>query len=140
MMEDLLTDEETIQIDKLIEEVAAKLPEVIKEKEETLPVTTEPKTDDELINITLQKNDEVENLANKAFELFFQELQRGTDRSSASKEQMLEALKVRVELNKTIVELAKLKKKQENKVGVLINTMSPTQAGIDMRKIQEEFE
>jgi hypothetical protein len=143
MTEDVMTDDETIQIDNIIAEISSTQQVVVKEEPTTAVKRTfteeEKYTDDTLINMTLKKNDEVEDMANRAFDLFYQGLSRNTDHTSSSKEQMLEALKVRVELNKTMVELAKLKKKQESSIGVLINAVSPSQAGIDMRKIQEEY-
>jgi len=145
MTEDVMTDEEAQQIDDIIAEVASSMEQtttsvVVKEEKHSAIVEEEIHTDDTLISLALRKNDELEDMANKAFDMFYGNLSRNTDHTSSSKEQMLEALKVRVELNKTIVELAKLKKKQDSSIGVLINTVSPTQAGIDMRKIQEEYE
>lgn len=103
----------------------------------TIPARV-PKTEDDLVDLTLEKNKSIEEQADAAFQVFFDPIARGTDHSQASKEQMLEALKVKVELTKNLVELAKLKKKSiDPKVGIQINTVSPLQAGIDIEKIKE---
>lgn len=134
--EDIIKEDD---IDFLIQEVTENLPEKVEEKETEPIEVPDVKTEDELIDLTIQKNLEVESKADLAFNMFFDNLSRNLDHTSSSKEQMLEALKVRVELNKTLVELAKLKKKRDAATGVFINTVSPGEAGINIRKIQDEI-
>lgn len=111
--------------------------EVVVAEENKLAIV-EAHTDDSLIDLTLKKNETLEAQADAAFQLFFDPLARGTDHAAESKIQMLEALKVKVELNKMLVEMAKIKKKSvDPKVGIQINTVSPLQAGIDLAKIKE---
>ena len=75
MTEDLMTDEESIQIDNIIAEISSTQQVVVKEEPTTAVERTfieeEKYTDDTLINMTLKKNNEVEDMANRAFDLFF---------------------------------------------------------------------
>lgn len=115
--------------------VPINLMEDSKTKEVSIPSV---KTEDDLIELTLGKNEKVEQQADDAFQMFFDLISRNLDHSEASKNNMLEALKVKVELNKLVVEMAKIKKKNTDpKLGIMINTMSPMQAGINLEKIKE---
>jgi phosphatidate phosphatase PAH1 len=128
-------------IDDLINEVSQQLENQIAQSSQTeITKKTDIIDEDALVDIALTKNDEIEKMANDAFKLFYKNLSNQTDHSSSSKEQMLEALKVRVELNKTLVEMAKVKKKQQAGVGVLINTVPQSQVGIDLDKLRNTYE
>jgi hypothetical protein len=113
--------------------------EIITQEVPVVPMIEE-KTENELIDLTLKKNDKIEEQADKIIDLFFDGLERGTDRTHSSKEQMLEALKVKLEINKTIVEMAKIKKKGNASVGVLINTVPQQQTGINLDNIRKAME
>jgi hypothetical protein len=122
----------------------------IKEEESKDVVTTEAssppeiiptKNEDELIDLTLKKNEVLEGQADKIVDLFFDGLERGTDRTHSSKEQMLEALKIKLEINKSIIEMAKLKKKTAGAgVGIIINQIPTVQTGIDLENIKKAVE
>lgn len=129
--------EKDLSIEELLKEVSPNEIEIKKEKITDLN-TVPVKTEDDLIELTIEKNKKIEEQADAAFQMFFDPIARETDRSQASKEMMVEALKVKVELNKLLVEMAKIKKKSiDPKVGIQINTVSPLQAGIDLAKIKE---
>lgn len=129
------------EINDIINEIVVNENTQIEEKEET-PLVVVEKTDDELMNITIDKNDKLEKQLDTVVDLFLDGLARGTDHSHSSKEQLLEALKTKLELNKTFIEMAKLKNKKNTggQVGIMINTIPQAQSGISIENIRNAMD
>lgn len=134
---------DTQEIDDILSSLEEEKPDKeisILEKKKEIAITT-IRSEDDLIDLSIKKSDNLEIQADKVFEMFYDTIAKGTDRSSASKEQMLEALKIKLEINKSIIEAAKVKKKEtaSNKLGIMINTMKGEQAGIDIDSIMNSI-
>lgn len=131
-------------IDEILAEVEASQEnkEITVLPEENKEIAEIPqRTEDELLDISIKKNDTLEAQLDNVFNMFYTDLARGTDRSQASKEQMMEALKTKLEINKLVVEMAKIKMKkvpEGNKLGVIINTVP--NSGINMDNIKNSLE
>jgi hypothetical protein len=127
-------------IDDILKELEPQTTDIVP-IEDALPVEVIPKTEDDLINIALDKNENLEEQLNDVVDIFMEGLERGTDRSHSSKEQLIEALKTKLEINKMLIEMAKIKnKKAGDKIGVMISTVSPTQSGINITNIKSAMD
>lgn len=109
--------------------------EVIKKEDLTSFETIATKVLDRLNN--------VDDTAKIIHELFYHDLALGKDHSESSKIALLEALKVRMESPKTLVELAKALAKLQSaatksQVGIQINTQNGEQVGINLEALKEE--
>ena len=86
--------------------------------------------------VTMVKDDREK--ADDLFDLFYIDLAKGTDKTTASKETIAKALELKIEASKNIIELMKIKAKiQEGNVGVFINTRPSKKAGIDIGNLRE---
>lgn len=129
-------------INDILKELETENKDIVEVPQNTPPAVVETKTEDELINIALEKNENLEGQLNAAVDVFMDGLTRGTDRSHSSKEQLIEALKTKLEINKTLLEMAKIKNKKNtgDKIGVMIQTVSPTQSGINIANIKNSLD
>lgn len=98
---------------------------------------------DTLASKVLDRVNDVDDTARQIHELFYHDLALGKDHSESSKVALLEALKVRMESPKTIVELAKALAKiqsasSKGQVGIQINTQSGEAVGINLNNLRDE--
>lgn len=97
---------------------------------------------DNLATKIMDRLNDVDDTARIIHELFYHDLALGKDRSESSKVALLEALKIRMESPKTLVELtkalAKLQTANKSQVGIQINTQSGEDVGINLNALKEE--
>lgn len=97
---------------------------------------------DNLATKIMDRLNDVDDTARIIHELFYHDLALGRDRSESSKVALLEALKVRMESPKTLVELtkalAKLQTANKSQVGIQINTQTGEDVGINLKALKEE--
>lgn len=98
---------------------------------------------DTLANKVVDRLNDVDGTAKIIHELFYHDLALGKDHSESSKIALLEALKVRMESPKTLVELTKALAKlqsaaNKSQVGIQINTQSGESVGINLDKLMTE--
>ena len=97
---------------------------------------------DNLATKVMDRLNDVDDTARTIHELFYHDLVLGKDRSESSKVALLEALKVRMESPKTLVELtkalAKLQTANKSQVGIQINTQTGEDVGINLKALKEE--
>jgi len=97
---------------------------------------------DNLATKIMDRLNDVDDTARIIHELFYHDLALGKDRSESSKVALLEALKVRMESPKTLVELtkalAKLQTANKSQVGIQINTQTGEDVGINLNALKEE--
>ena len=96
-----------------------------------------------IANKVVDRLNDVDGTAKTIHELFYHDLCLGKDHSESSKIALLEALKVRMESPKTLVELAKALAKlqsaaNKSQVGIQINTQNGEQVGINLEALKEE--
>ena len=96
-----------------------------------------------IANKVVDRLNDVDGTAKTIHELFYHDLVLGRDHSESSKIALLEALKVRMESPKTLVELAKALAKlqsaaNKSQVGIQINTQNGEQVGINLEALKEE--
>lgn len=96
-----------------------------------------------IANKVVDRLNDVDGTAKIIHELFYHDLVLGKDHSESSKIALLEALKVRMESPKTLVELAKALAKlqsaaNKSQVGIQINTQNGEQVGINLEALKEE--
>lgn len=96
-----------------------------------------------IANKVVDRLNDVDGTAKTIHELFYHDLVLGKDHSESSKIALLEALKVRMESPKTLVELAKALAKlqsaaNKSQVGIQINTQNGEQVGINLEALKEE--
>ncbi len=138
-----------MEVDSLEAELDQALREINNEItiQETKDVSVVKKEDatsfESIATKVLEKLGGVDDVADKIHELFYHDLALGKDHSESSKIALLEALKVKMETPKTMVELAKalakIQSAKETKVGIQINTQPGEGLGIDLSKLKEEF-
>lgn len=97
---------------------------------------------DNLATKIMDRLNDVDDTAKTIHELFYHDLVLGKDHSESSKVALLEALKVRMESPKTLVELtkalAKLQTANKSQVGIQINTQTGEDVGINLNALKEE--
>ena len=110
------------------------------EKEETslsVDVTEFESLAGELMKMTVEDRKK----ADEAFELFFPEIARGTDRSQASKEALMKSIELKISAGRNIIDILKLLKNEEKKngtnVGIFLNTKK---SGIDLNNIIKDID
>ena len=95
-----------------------------------------------LANRIVQNSIDVIDKAKEVFTSFSDDVFRGKDRSTSSKEAMLKALDVQNAANKNMIDMAKVLKDkgQNNGTNILINTVSQKKAGISIGNIQSHLD
>lgn len=110
---------------------------------ESKEVTVKEETSFEsLATKVLERLAGVDKTADLIHELFYNDLALKRDHSESSKIALLEALKVKMETPKTLVELAKalakLQSAKDAKVGIQINTFKGEDIGINLSQLKGE--
>ncbi len=106
---------------------------VVQEDKDLVDASVSSELEQELIKQTLDDREQ----ADQIFNLFFPDLGMGQDRTTASKEAITKALELKIMASRNIIDLLKLRKEANSKVGVFVNTIPSKKAGIDIRNIAD---
>ncbi len=117
-----------------IEKEAAEVP-VVKD-EDAIDLEVEGELSQRIVKNSLN----VINAAKSVYTSFSDDVFKGNDRSTSSKEAMLRALDVQNSANKNMIDLAKvLANKDKNGTNILINTISEKRAGVNFSNMKDSF-
>ncbi|RLD64479.1 MAG: hypothetical protein DRJ01_00635 [Bacteroidetes bacterium] len=117
-----------------IEKEAAEVP-VVKD-EDAIDLEVEGELSQRIVKNSLN----VINAAKSVYTSFSDDVFKGNDRSTSSKEAMLRALDVQNSANKNMIDLAKvLANKDKNGTNILINTISEKKAGVNFSNMKDSF-
>ena len=117
-----------------IEEEAAEVP-VVKD-EDSIDLEVEGELSQRIVKNSLN----VINAAKSVYTSFSDDVFKGNDRSTSSKEAMLRALDVQNSANKNMIDLAKvLANKDKNGTNILINAISEKRAGVNFSNMKDNL-
>lgn len=132
-------NEDTLE-NELDEALAEINKEIMNQEEKEVTVKEDVTSFESIATKVLDRLNGVDDTANKIHELFYHDLALGKDHSESSKVALLEALKVKMETPKTLVELAKalakIQSAKESKVGIQINTQPGEAFGINLDNLK----
>ena len=125
--------------DKTVEEVVELETEV--ETHETKEVAIDLDETNALANQIVENSLDVVKNSKKVFENFSDDVFKGRDRSTSSKEAMLKALDVQNNANKNMIDLAKVLSSKDKGGGtnILVQAVTEKQAGISINNIRENI-
>ena len=117
-----------------IEEEAAEVPAV--KDEDSIDLEVEGELSQRIVKNSLN----VINAAKSVYTSFSDDVFKGNDRSTSSKEAMLRALDVQNSANKNMIDLAKvLANKDKNGTNILINAISEKRAGVNFSNMKDNL-
>lgn len=110
--------------------------EVVKKEATEIDASDADEVANALIGMTLDDRSK----ADKLFDLFYDDLAFGKDRSTSSKEAISRALELKIDAGKNLIDLLKIRKGNDASNNILINAIPSKKSGIDLSNIKENLE
>lgn len=128
------------EIDDLLQEVNDSEEETSTEITQSQSKEVDASDEEEIANKLVEMTLDDRSKADKLFDLFYDDLAVGQDRSTSSKETIARALELKIDAGKNLIELLKIKDKRKDGNNILINTVPSNKTGIDLNNIKENLD